>query len=129
MATLRPTTVLMAFFGGYALPAALLFAAGASGVATSDGNSFSSPLVSVIILLSYIAFPLFAGFLAGVLAHQAPFLHAVAASLLGSAMYAVMHESITLKESIWWVVVNAAGAVAGAWFSTHMKKWRKPNGL
>jgi len=119
----------MAFFGGYVLPAALLFAAGASGASSSDGNFFSSAVLSVLILSSYIAFPLLAGFLAGLLAHQAPFFHAIAASLLGSAMYAVMHESITLKESMWWVVVNAAGAVAGAWFSTHMKKGRKPNGL
>jgi hypothetical protein len=129
MATLRPAAVLVAFFGGYVVPAALLFAAGAAAVNSSDGNSFSSPAFSALILSSYVAFPLLAGFLAGSLAHQAPFLHAIAASLLGSAMYAFMHESITLPEGVWWVVVNVAGAIAGAWFSTRTKKRSKSNGL
>lgn len=124
LTALRPTAVLLAFFGGYVIPVALLFAAGA--MAFPDGNSFSSPLLSVLIVSSHIVLPLLAGFLAGVLAHQAPFLHAMAASLLGSAMYALMHESITATESIWWVAINATGAIAGAWLSTRMIKGRTP---
>ncbi len=124
LTTLRPTAVLLAFFGGYLIPVALLFAAGA--MAIPDGNSFSSPLLSVLIVSSYIVLPLLAGFLAGVLAHRAPFLHAIAASLLGSAMYALMHESITATECIWWMAVNAAGAISGAWLSTRMLKGRNP---
>lgn len=127
LTTLRPTAVLLAFFGGYVIPVALLFAAGA--IAFPDGNSFSSPLISVLIVSSYIVTPLLAGLLAGVLAHQAPFLRAIAASLPGSAMYALMHESITATESIWWVAINAAGAVAGAWLATRMLKGRNPDEL
>jgi hypothetical protein len=99
MITFRPTAALVAFFGGYAVPAALLFAAGAAGVAFSDGTSFSSPVLSVLILAPYVALPLLAGFLAGLFAHEAPFLHGVAASLLGSVMYGFMHESITLTRA------------------------------
>jgi hypothetical protein len=127
LTALRPTAVLLAFFGGYVIPVTLLFAAGA--MAFPDGNAFSSPLLSVLIVSSYIVLPLLSGVLAGVLAHQAPFLHAIAASLLGSAMYALMHESITATEGIWWVAVNAAGAIAGAWLSTRMAKERNPGGL
>jgi hypothetical protein len=84
--------------------------------------SFPPPVLSVLILSSYVAFPLLAGFLAGLLAHQAPYVHAVAAPLLGSATYAFMHESITFPEGGWWVVVNAAGAITEAWLSTRTKK-------
>lgn len=128
MATLRPTAVLVAFFGGYVLPTALLFAAGTAAVTSSDGDSFSSPVLSVIVLTSYIAFPLLAGFLAALLAHQAPFPHAIAVALLGSVMYVFMHESITLEEGIWWIVVNAAGAVTGAWLSMYMKNRCRKSG-
>lgn len=126
LTTLRPTAVLLAFFAGYVIPIALLFAAGA--MALPDGNAFSSPTLSMLIVSSYIALPLLAGFLAGVLAPPAPFLHAIVVSLLGSAMYALMHESITATEGIWWVAINAAGAIAGAWLSTRMIKGRNPGG-
>jgi hypothetical protein len=117
MNTLSPIAVIVAFFGGYVIPTALLFATGAAAVASADGNAISSPGLSLLILSSYIASPLLAGFLAGQLARQAAFLHAVAASLLGSAMYAFMQESITVADSIWWLGINAVGAIAGAWLA------------
>ena len=118
MKTPSPIAVIVAFFGGYVIPTALLFATGAAAVASADGNAISSPGLSLLILSSYVVSPLLAGFLAGHLARQAPFLHAVAASLLGSAMYAFMQESITVADSIWWLAINAVGAIAGAWLAT-----------
>jgi hypothetical protein len=117
MSTSSLITIILAFFGGYVIPTALLFATGAAAVASADGNAISSPGLSVLVLSSYIVSPLLAGFLAGHFARQSPFLHAIAASLLGSAMYAWMQESITVADSIWWLGINAVGAIAGAWLA------------
>lgn len=122
MSTLSPIALLVAFFGGYVVPTALLFATGAAAVSSADGQAISSPGLSLLILSSYVVSPLLAGFLAGQLARQAPFLHAVAASLLGSAMYAFMQEAITVADSIWWLAINAFGAIAGAWLATRRQQ-------
>ena len=122
MNTLSPIAVIVAFFGGYVVPTALLFATGAMALASADGNVFNSPILSILVLSSYGVSPLLAGFLAGHFAGRAPFLHAIAASLLGSAMYAFMQESISLADSLWWLAINALGAIAGAWLATHRQR-------